>query len=180
MKRLSELLLCLSLCLVVLPGCEEKVKPSVVSISTKDIPSQESWKSTVTFSDSGKTKAILWSGHISVYSSQEYTLLEDSVIVDFYDEYEKHTSRLTARWGKIHDRTRDFEAYDNVVVTSDSGTVLKTDRLFWNDETRLIHTDAFVDISSPDEHIMGHGMESDQSLKNYKIFKVTGQSVTKE
>ncbi len=180
MNRAASVLLCVCSGIVLLCGCEEKIKPSVVSISTKDIPSQESWNSTVRFSDSAKTKAVLWSGHISVYSAQEYTLLEDSVIVDFYDEFEKHTSRLTARWGKIHDRTRDFEAYENVVVTSDSGTVLKTERLFWNDADRLIHTDAFVDIISPDEHIMGHGMESDQSLKNYKIFKVTGQSVTKE
>ncbi len=166
--------------IVVLTGCEEKLRPSIAPITTKDVPSQESWKSFVTFSDSGRTKARLWSGHISVYTAQEFTLLEDSVIVDFYDEQERHTSRLTARSGKVLDRTRDFEAYGNVVVTSDSGTVLKTDRLFWNNETSKIHTDAFVDIVSPDEHIMGHGMESDQNLENYKIFKVTGQSVTKE
>ena len=40
--------------------------------------------------------------------------------------------------------------------------------------------DAFVDIVSPTEHIMGHGMESDQSLKNYRIFRVTGQRTTYE
>jgi len=27
---------------------------------------------------------------------------------------------------------------------------------------------------------MGHGMESDQGLKHYKIFKVTGQALTDE
>ncbi len=176
MKRGCMVLLLLG----VLTGCEEKLRPSVAPMATKDIPSQESWKSFVTFSDSGHTKARLWSGHISVFAAQEFTLLEDSVIVDFFDEQERHTSRLTARSGKVLDRTRDFEAYGNVVVTSDSGTVLKTDRLFWNNETSKIHTDAFVDIVSSDEHIMGHGMESDQNLENYKIFRVTGQTVTKE
>jgi len=161
-------------------GCEERLKPTAGAIPLQDIPSQESWNSTVTFSDSAKIKAVLWAGHIASFADQYYTLLSDSVRVDFYNEFEQHTSVLTARHGKVNDRTHDFEAYENVVVISDSGTVLRTDRLFWNNATRRIHTDAFVDITSPTEHIMGHGMESDQGLKNYKIFRVTGQAVTNE
>jgi hypothetical protein len=80
----------------------------------------------------------------------------------------------------VDDRTRDFEAYENVVVTSDSGTTLKTDRLFWDDSESKIHTDAFVEIISSTEHIRGHGLVSDQSLKNYRIFRVTGESVEDE
>jgi len=161
-------------------GCEEKMRPSVVAVNQGVLPSQESWKSTVTFSDSAKVKAILWAGHITVYSPRQYTLLDDSLHVDFFDEQERHTSLLTARRGKVDDRSEDFEAHENVVVTSDSGTVLTTERLFWNNAKRQISTDAFVDIVSPTEHIMGHGMVSDQSLKNYKIFKVTGRSVSSE
>lgn len=173
-------ILVLALLVILGTGCEEKIKPSVVAVPEKDIPSQESWNSTVTFSDSARVKAVLWSGHIAVYSTQQYTLLGDSLRVDFFDEREKHTSLLTARWGKVDDRTQDLEAYEHVVVTSDSGTVLKTERLFWNNRTRKIHTDAFVEIISPTEHIRGHGMESDQGLKNYKIFRVAGEAVTKE
>ena len=161
-------------------GCEEKMRPSVVPISQEELPSQESWNSTVTFTDSGKVKAILWSGHIASYEAQQYTLLSDSIHVDFFNEIEQHSSLLTARRGKVNDRTQDFAAYDSVVVVSDSGTTLRTDSLFWDHTTRRIRTEAFVDIVSPTEHIMGHGMISDQGLKNYKIFKVTGQAVTKE
>ena len=125
-------------------------------------------------------KAILLSGHIAVYQPQQSTILDESVRVDFFDEFERHTSRLTARRGRVNDLTRDFEAYENVVVVSDDGTTLKTDRLFWTNATRVIHTDAYVEITSPTEEIRGVGMESDQSLRNYKIFRVTGQAVTKE
>lgn len=161
-------------------GCKEKVTPSLVPLSQADLPSQESWKSKVIFSDSARTKAVLWAGHIAVYSMERYTLLDDSIHVDFYNEQEQHTSTLTARRGKVHDVTQDFEAYENVVVVSDSGTVLRTERLFWDNAQRKIHTDAFVDIASATEHIMGQGMESDQGLKNYKIYKVTGQALTHE
>lgn len=161
-------------------ACEEKIRPSVVPVNEAEIPSQESWKSTVTFTDSGKVKAILWAGHIASYAPRQFTLLSDSVHVDFYNDLEQHTSLLTSHRGKVNDRTQDFAAYDNVIVISDSGTTLKTDSLFWDNATRRIRTEAFVDIVSPTEHIMGHGMISDQGLKKYTIFKVTGQAVTKE
>jgi len=165
---------------LLLASCEEKVKPTVVPLSSTELPSQESWNSTVTFSDSARLKATLWAGHIAVFSSRQVTEMSESLRVDFYDDLEHHSSLLTARRGVVHDETRDLEAYENVVVVSDSGTTLKTERLFWNNITRKIHTDDFVDIRSPHEHIMGHGMESDQGLKHYKIFRVTGQAVTNE
>jgi len=171
--------LLLAFCML-LTGCEEKIKPAVVPVSPNEVPSQESWNSTVTFSDSAKIKAILWAGHIAVYSQQRFTMLDDSIHVDFYNEEEQHTSLLTAENGKVNDVTDDFEAHENVVVISDSGTVLRTDHLFWTNADRKIHTDAFVDIVSPTEHIMGKGMVSDQGLKNYRIFKVTGQAVSHE
>jgi LPS export ABC transporter protein LptC len=174
MKR-AQLILGLTLACF---GCEEKIKPSVVPVPQSTMPSQESWRSTVMFSDSAKLKAVLWAGYIAVFAAQRQTNLSDSIHVDFYNEHEQHTSTLTARRGVVHDETKDFEAYDNVVVTSDSGTTLRTEQLFWDNASRKIHTDAFVDIVSRTEHIMGHGMVSDQGLKNYRIFKVTGQSVT--
>jgi LPS export ABC transporter protein LptC len=161
-------------------GCEDKIKPSTLQLPNTEIPSQESWNSTITFSDSARVKAILWAGHIARYSQQRSTLLQDSVRVDFFDADQKHTSLLTAQHGRVNDATEDFVAYGNVVVVSDSGTTLKTDSLFWNNSNRKISTQAFVDIVSPTEHIKGTGMESDQNLKNYKIFRVTGSAVTKE
>jgi len=165
---------------LVVTGCEEKVQPSIVPLAQGEMPAQESWNSTVRFSDSSRVKAVLWAGHIAVYPTQRSTLLSDSIHVDFYNETEVHTSVLTARRGKVDDQTENFEAHENVVVISDSGTILRTDSLFWDKVQRKIHTEAFVDIVSSTEHIMGHGMVSDQSLKNYKIFRVTGQRTTNE
>jgi len=163
--------------LAIAPGCGEKLKPAVTPISQEELPGQESWRSTVTLSDSARVRAILWAGHIAVYAGQRVTQLGDSIHVDFFDQNQRHTSTLTARRGVINDLTQDFEAHENVVVVSEDHTVLRTERLFWTNATRKIHTDAFVDIAGPKERIRGHGMESDQDLKHYTIFRVTGQSV---
>ena len=169
-----------ALCILLLIGCEEETRPTVVPLTASDLPSQESWRSTVIFSDSARVRAILWAGYIAVYEDREITNMNDSIHVDFYDADEMHTSTLTARRGIVHDRTRDFEAYDHVVVRSDSGTVLLTDRLFWDNASGTIHTDAEVEITSPTELIRGQGLVSDQSLKNYRIFRVTGRALTEE
>lgn len=165
---------------VLLAGCEERAKPSLISLGENEIPSQQSWRSTVTFSDSAVVKAVLWAGHIAVYENRHETLLGDSIHVDFYDQSGQRTSMLSAQRGRVDDRTRDFEAFEDVVVTSEDGTVLRTDSLFWTNAERKIHTEAFVDIRSATEQIRGQGLVSDQSLKNYRIFRVTGQAVPKE
>ncbi|HTX99105.1 MAG TPA: LPS export ABC transporter periplasmic protein LptC [Bacteroidota bacterium] len=174
--RCALIVLFLSFLLV---SCEERLRPSFVNVQ-HEIPSQESWRSRVIFSDSSQVKAILWAGHIAVYATGHFTQLDDSVHVDFYNTLGEHTSTLTARRGRVDDATNNFEAHENVVVVSDSGTTLRTERLYWTNADRTIHTDAFVDITSPTEHISGTGMVSDEALKNYKIFKVSGKSVAKD
>jgi LPS export ABC transporter protein LptC len=162
---------------IFITGCGEKIKPSVLQTGmTNEMPTQESWKTTVTFSDSGRIKAILHAGHVSQYKSRMLTYLDGDVRVDFFDTEEHHTSVLTSRKAIVNDMNHDLEALENVVVVSDSGTTLQTEQLQWTNATRIIHTKKFVSISSPTEDLQGTGLESDQSLKNYKIFNVSGES----
>ncbi|HTR81373.1 MAG TPA: LPS export ABC transporter periplasmic protein LptC [Bacteroidota bacterium] len=161
-------------------GCEEKIKPSVLdAVSGATLPSQESWNATVTFTDSGIVRAILKAGHISSFEGSKLTKLDSGVHVDFFDEHGMHSSVLTSQTGKVDENTNNLEAIGNVVVVSDSGVVVHTEKLFWDNRRQLIHSDEFVTISSPKENLQGHGFESDQNLKNYKIFKVTGTAKPK-
>ena len=161
---------------IIAGGCEDKLKPAVSSVVNQDLPSQESWNSKIVFSDSGRTKAILRAGHIMMFSEQRYTLLDSNVVVDFYDPQEHHTSVLTARRGRVDDNTKNLEAFEHVVVRSDSGTTMTTEHLYWDNARQLIHTPLYVEIVSPTEQIQGTGFESDQSLKHYTIQKVTGKA----
>ncbi len=162
-------------------GCsDQSVKPKVISIKTRELPDQESFNTTVVFSDSGVVKAILRAGHIAVYSSRNETLLDEGITVDFYDREGYHTSVLTADRGKVDDMTQDLYAIGNVVARSDSGVVLKTEELKWVNAKRKIVTDKYVEITSPTEEIRGYGLESDQSLKDYVIFRVSGRIETKQ
>ena len=159
--------------LLFLNSCDDKFKPSQTDINTAEAPNQESWNSTVIFSDSGKTKAILTAGHISVYKNKNYTLIDSGAVVDFYKNGEK-VSTLKGRSGKINDNTKDIEIIDSVNVINNEGSELKTQKLLWKQNTQRVSSDVFVSIKTPTETIEGIGFESDQNLKNYKIYKVSG------
>jgi LPS export ABC transporter protein LptC len=160
---------------IVFFGCQqERVQPSVMSnIQLEKFPAQESWNSKVTFTDSGKTKAVLYAGHIKVFYDTQETLLDTSVKVDFYDEYQVKTSTLTSKRGRVDDATQNLWARDSVVVVSDSGVTITTSELMWRNKDRKIVSDKFVTILSPKEKIQGYGFESDQSLRNYVIYNIT-------
>lgn len=158
---------------LVFASCDDKFKPSRSDLSITDSPSQESWNSTVSFSDSGITKAVLTAGHISVYTTKGYTLIDSGAKVDFFKNGEK-ASVLTGKKGKVDDKTKDIEIYDSVTVVNNEGSELKTQKLLWKNKTQTVSSDEFVSIKTPNETIEGIGFESDQNLKNYKIYKVTG------
>ncbi len=151
----------------------KRVKPSVVSdFLTQELPSQESWNSVVTFSDSGKTKAILWAGHLRKYDDKRETYLDQNIKVDFFNDDEIKTSTLTSKNGRVDETTNNLFAIDSVVVYSDSVTI-HTEEMMWRNKDRKIVSDKFVTVISPQEKIEGYGFESDQNLKNYVIYNVT-------
>ncbi|MCU0454303.1 MAG: LPS export ABC transporter periplasmic protein LptC [Bacteroidetes bacterium] len=172
MKRLAIMLTA-----VALTACEEKIKPSVLTtVDSRSVPQQESWKSEIVISDSGMVRAVIHSGYFKVYATSRMTHLSDSVHVQFYDPDGRPTTVLTSREAAIDEVTNNLEARQQVVVTSETGTKLYTEELYWDQKRQLIHTPAFVRILSTKERLQGMGMESDQNLKNYRIFRATGET----
>jgi LPS export ABC transporter protein LptC len=166
--------------LMLCTGCEEKIKPAALGgMSSASMPTQESWNTTVTFTDSGIVKAVLRAGHLAMFENSGTTILDSNVHVDFFDEFGKHSSVLTSRAGKVDERTNNLEAAGNVVVTSDSGVVVRSEKMKWDNAQQKIFSDEFVRITSPKEQLQGRGFESDQNLRNYKIFNVTGSAQPK-
>lgn len=159
-----------TLMLIACTACEEKAKPAVSGITPDQLPTQESWNSSVTFSDSGRVRAVLKAGHIRMFEDDQETLLDSNLVVDFFDRSNRHTSVLTARRGRVDDRTRNLEAFENVIFRSDSGTVVETEYIFWDSNLRKVRGDRFVTITSPSERLQGYGFEADQDLRNYTVF----------
>jgi len=156
-------------------GCtREKVEPTVnVQLTAEEIPDQESWNSTIFFTDSGRTRAILIAGHLRVFTKNKETLLDSNIRVEFYNNEEIHTTTLTAKRGRVDEQTNNLYAIDSVVAVNDSGIVITSDEMMWRNKDRKIVSDKYVTSVSPKEKIEGYGFESDQNLRNYIIYNIT-------
>jgi LPS export ABC transporter protein LptC len=175
-RRVFTMLLFGFSALVLATGCEEKIKPSVLpGIDPASLPQQESWNSTIVLSDSGKVLARIQAGYIQKFDAPQETNMSQGIVVYFYNELGQQTTTMKASRGVVNESTYDLRAEGDVVVVSDDSTKLRSERLFWDNKRRLIHTPEFVTVTSPRENVQGHGFESDQRLRNYRIFKVTAQ-----
>ena len=178
MMPLRRALLGSLLALLAALGCEEKIKPTVLpGLDSQMLPQQESWKSKIVLSDSGRVKAVILAGYLRAFQSPAETHMSEGIVVHFYDTDGTQSSVLTARGGKVDDITKNLEASGDVLVVSSDSTHLRTEKLFWDNRKQLIHTPEFVRIDSPKERLQGFGFESDQHLRSYRIFRVSGETV---
>jgi LPS export ABC transporter protein LptC len=172
-NKIFFLFLC-SLCGLFIIGCGDSgYAPQKTDFTAGDSPDQQSWNALVSFSDSNQVIAILKAKYIAYYSQKGLTVIDSGAVVDFFRDG-KNVSTLTGKRGIVHDDTKNIEMQDSVKIRSVDGNELITPKLLWTNKTRRVSSEEYVKITTPKEIIEGIGFESDQELKNYTIYKVTG------
>ena len=146
------------------------------SAEQKKFPDQESWESTITMTKEGKRFAEVWAGYIAVYNSENITILKDSIHADFFDKNGNHNSVLTADSGIVMNNTNNLSAFGNVVVISDSGIVLESEELNWDNEKQKIISNVEVRFTTADDTLIGDSFISNPDLTNYEIENARGYS----
>ena len=140
-----------------------------------DFPDQESWGVNIILTDQGIIRAKVSSGHLEKYNEKKFIMLDSSVIVDFYDHKEQHTSVLYSDKAEVDQQSNDMKAIGNVVAVSDSGITLFSDNLIWDSKGERLHTKEEIMITTPEaDTLYGVGFESDSDLKNWKIINPSG------
>ncbi len=165
---------------LLMQGCGNvEENQSTVSLDKKSIPDQESWQSTIIMTRDAKKFAEIWAGYIAYFNDKGQTILTDSIHADFYDRDGIHNSVLTADSGVVYNKTNNLFAYGHVVVVSDSGIVLQTHELRWDDERQKIISDVAVKFTTPEDTLIGDSFISDPDLQNYEITNARGYSQRK-
>ena len=108
------------------------------------VPDQESFFTLIVLTREGKKMAEVWATRVQSFSQKKETLLKDSIHVDFFDRDGTHKSVLTADEGIIYTATNDMVAVGHVIVVSDSGLILKTERLRWKNQIQRVIADTNV------------------------------------
>lgn len=175
--RLKRGLYLLAAGLLLISACR-KEKPSAPLEGQKvEIPDQEGWNSRVHATKNGRPEAIVEYGHMKRFSNRKKVFFDEGVAVDFYDLNGRKRSRLDADSGEMNEATNDITAFGHVVVVSDTGITVYSERLGYRQATGKIYSDAdVVLISTRGDTLYGTGFESDTQLRNWRIKKPSGAS----
>ena len=154
-----------------LAGCGQKEATSEpVDGEVGRVPSQEMWQSRIIVTQAGHKQAILDYGHMVQYEGDKVSYFDQGVKVDFFNRDGAHASVLTAERGQYHQETEAVVGQGNVVVVSDSGYVMRTERLNYDATKETIFSDTLVMVVSPEsDTLWSVGFESKADL-SHRIF----------
>lgn len=178
-NQIIKTLLMLTLAALFFACSNGQQEPSATATDTGEAveqPDQESWESTIILTRDGKRMAEVWAGYLASYNKRNETMLKDSVHVDFYDREGRHKSVLTSREGMVDNKTKNLTAFGNVVVVSDSGIVLETEELMWDNQKQKIISEVPVKFTTLIDTLIGDSFISDPDLVNYEIKNARGYS----
>ena len=168
---------------VIFSACKNNIEKVNAVTAQSNLPSETGKDVELIFSDSARIKIKLITPLIEHYiRDTSYFLFPKGVHVLFYDETGKKVkNELTSKYGIRYETLGKMEAKRDVVLINEKGEKLNTEHLIWDEQKRLIYTEAFVKITTLDEIIYGDGLESNQDFSRYKIKNIKGTlSLTEE
>ena len=136
----------------------------------------------VTFSDSGKIQAKLYSVLLNRYPGGDpYMEFPKGFKVCIYDSAMRVETTISGNYGKRKDYSRIMEARGNVVVRNElKKQQLNTEILTWDENKRKIYSKTNVKITTDNMLLFGDGLESNESFSDYTILNPHGQMVVKK
>ncbi len=155
-------LLSFALCLLSFITCEKGKREGGIPV-----PDQETFAFELEESVSGERLYRVSAKKAYLYEARG--LIEVFGVKVFFFSDGRVGSILTCSSGKVFIKSSNLLAKGDVVVRTSDSISLWTDSLAWDNEERMIETDAFVKIATPRVEISGVGLVSDAELKRIRI-----------
>jgi len=161
---------------LLMAGCVNDPDEVAAIVSTApELPIETAHDVRVIYSDSAVVRVILDAGQLERYAGEQPRVeMSEGVHMRFFDSKSNVTSELRTQRAVSFERTDVMEARGDVVVVNERNETLNTEHLVWNKENETITTEEFVKITTEDEVIFGHGLESNQDFTKYRIKNIKG------
>jgi LPS export ABC transporter protein LptC len=145
-------------------------------------PSRESGKGVqMLYSEDGAVLMKLLAPQALRYEVQDpYIEFPKGVLITLLDSTGEITGILKSKYAITYENKDQTTFRDSVYVRNVRGDELFTEELVLDEGKDRIHSDRFVRIITPDEQIIGHGLESNQDFSRYRVLKITGTFAVQE
>lgn len=175
-KNIVLLAIATLLSVVFLTGCEDTLK-GVNKINFSEFkPSGEADTLNMKYTDSGRIKAILVSPKMLDYGTVEYPFTEfpKGIEVTLYDAKNKRTF-ITADYAVQFKGTTVIDLQKNVKIRSESGQLLETEQLYYDQKNEWFFTEKFFKFTDPQGgSTTGQGIDFNRDFKRINFQRVKG------
>lgn len=156
-------------------GCENDVK-QVNDLTKRVIMKEEAVNVQSYLSQAGKMKAKLTAPLMIRYLADTvYVEFPKTLHCDFFDSTGVIETKLDALYGKYFESLNKVYLRDSVVVINTKGDTLKSQDLWWDQNTQLFYTDKYAEYRTTDKKIFpSKGIEATQDFSRVTFKEPTG------
>ncbi|MDF1549676.1 MAG: LPS export ABC transporter periplasmic protein LptC [Bacteroidales bacterium] len=144
-----------------------------------DIPTVTIENMRTTYTENGKNKGKLQANLVKSYDDaiEPYMEFPKGISIVMFDENDKIETSMTANKAIYYRSKRTWEAMGNVVISNINGDILKTQKLFGDDNEKKIFTNELVQITKSDGTVINGkgGFESNIEFTIYQFIDVNGR-----
>lgn len=155
-------------------SCSDKV-PKTEQLDLADSPSQRVENMVATQTDFGKLTMRMETPLLERFTKSDDESYEDfpkGIRVYGYNEEGLLETQIESDGARhtTSGRNEKWSAYGNVVIRNYiKGERIETDTLYWDRSRKMIFTDCYVRLISPQGFMQGYGLESDEMARNAQL-----------
>lgn len=154
--------------------CQTKKYKYRVIDSTKK-PLKKILNAKIIEKDSGKIKYIIFAPLIKEYLDINNNLIifPNGIFIKFFNKKNNKTATLQAKYAKIIEHKKYYEAKKNVIIISPLGDTILTESIFYFQNKDMLFTYDTVKIIGLNGSVIfaNHGLEISNNFSCYKLFE---------
>ena len=168
--------LTISLALAGIGGCKNDLDEARLVTSRANVNIEKGKDVVIQYSDHGNTKIKAVAKTLTRFNVEKpYLEFSDGIKLTFYSTDKQVGTTMTADYASAVENSNIMTARNNVEVINAKGEKLNTEEIIWDEQKKIIYSNAFVKITTADEIIFGNGMEANEDFSDYVIKKVIGK-----
>lgn len=120
-------------------------------------------------------QVLLISPQMDRYTDKKnpYSEFPQGFEITFFDTLGNKTSYIRANYGIDYKNRNLLEARNDVIVKNlETGEQLNTENLIWDRKKKIIYTNTFVKITSPDKVIFGDSLWATEDFSKRRIYRI--------
>lgn len=159
-----------------LSSCKNDINNIIKVSEIQKLPELFGEEIYLTQSEYGKTILSVYAKKFIKYDKAniKQTEFPEGIRVVHFSDFPDTLSMISADYAVNFDEKEIWEAKGNVVAKNIKNEVLNTEYLIWDQKKRIIYSNKQVQVTTPNDIIIGEGFESDDQFNNWKIQNVIG------